>query len=171
MKAKEKYIALLKNQLEKLNSPAFDLASWKKATVMILGSLFGEKDPHTQAIESIEYEYSSWSLRDESGTKDPVKVTCKETLEAIINELELSDTIATVSSTGKSNLNFIWEAFENELTGAKTKELKKLLLEEKNPDLKNTGIDIILQELTDDTKRNILKQILMSEELKNWFEK
>jgi len=171
MRAKEKYIALLKNQLEKLSSPAFDLASWKKATVMILSSLFGENDAHTQAIESIEYEYSSWSLRDESGTKDPVKETCKETLEAIINELELSDTISAKSNADTSDLNFIWEAFEDELTGSKLKTLKKLLTEEKNPDLKNTGIDIILQELPDDANRNILKQILLSEELKNWFEK
>ena len=43
--------------------------------------------------------------------------------------------------------------------------------EEKNPDLKNTNIDIILQELPDETKRNILKQILLSEELKEWFSK
>ncbi len=170
MKPKEKYIALLKNQLDKLNSTAFDLAAWKKSTILILSSAFGSGNVRTKAIESIEYEYNSWSLRDESGTKDPIKIICKETLLAIIDEIELSDTLI-INNTGEEStyLGFIWDAFENELTGSKSKLLKKTVLEEKNPNLKSTNIDIILQELPDETKRNILKQILLSEELKKWL--
>jgi len=170
MEAKDKYIALLNEQLNKLNSTAFDLAAWKKSTILILSSVFGSGNVRTKAIESIEYEYNSWSLRDESGTKDPIKIICKETLQAIISEIELSDTFIIQSSeSDNTSLAFIWEAFENELTGSKSKALKKILSEEKNPNLKNTNIDIILQELPDETKRNILKQILLSEELKKWF--
>ncbi len=170
MKPKDKYLALLGEQLEKLNSTTFDLAAWKKSTILILSSVFGSGNVRTKAIESIEYEYNSWSLRDETGTKDPIKIICRETLQAIINEIELSDTfIIHTTDSGSANLAFIWEAFENELTGSKSKSLKNILLEEKNPNLKNTNIDIILQELPDETKRNILKQILLSEELKKWF--
>ncbi len=169
MKPKEKYIALLKNQLDKLNSPTFDLAAWKKSTILILSSIFGAGDVRTYAIESIEYEYNSWSLRDESGSKDPVRIICRETLLAIIDEIELSDTFIVPTREENMNLAFIWEAFENELTGSNSKLLKKTVLEEKNPNLRNTNIDIILQELPDETKRNILKHILLSEELKKWF--
>ncbi len=172
MKPKEKYIALLSEQLDKLNSTTFDLTAWKKSTVLILSSIFGTNNVRTKAIESIEYEFNSWSLRDESGTKEPLKIICKETLQSIISEIELSDTfIIHETNTDRASLDFIWEAFENELTGSKSKALKKTVAEEKNPDLKNTNIDIILQELPDETKRNILKQILLSEELKEWFSK
>jgi len=170
MESKNKYLALLNEQLDKLNSTAFDLAAWKKSTTLILSSVFGSDNVRTKAIESIEYEYNSWSLRDESGTKDPIKIVCRETLQAVINEIELSDTfIAHTTVNDSTDLTFIWEAFENELTGSKSKSLKKILTEEKNQNLKNTNIDIILQELPDETKRDILKQILLSEELKKWF--
>lgn len=170
MNNKDKYISLLKEQLIKLDSPNFDLAAWKKSTILILSTIFGENNIRTKSIESIDYEYNSWSLRDESGSKDPVKVICSETLQSIIKEIELSDDIFH-RPEDSSDLSFIWEAFENELTGSKSKALKKILSEEKNSDIRNTEIDIILQELPDQTKRNILKQILLSSELKKWFSK
>ncbi len=169
MNDKEKYISLLNEQLKKLDSSSFDLSAWKKSTTLILSSLFGPNNVRTKAIESIEYEFNSWSLRDETGSKDPVKLICRETLQVIINEIELSDTIFIHNSDNGISLSFIWEVFENELTGAKSKDLKKILTDEKNNDIKNTEIDIILQELPDDTKRNILKHILLSKELKAWF--
>ena len=170
MNNKDKYISLLKEQLIKLDSPNFDLAAWKKSTILILSTIFGENNIRTKSIESIDYEYNSWSLRDESGSKDPVKVICSDTLQSIIKEIELSDDIFH-RPEDSSDLSFIWEAFENELTGSKSKALKKILSEEKNSDIRNTEIDIILQELPDQTKRNILKQILLSSELKKWFSK
>jgi RNA recognition motif-containing protein len=170
MNDREKYLSLLKKQLDKLDSAVFDLAAWKRSTVMILSSIFGTSDARTKTIESIEYEYNSWSLRDETGSKDPIKDIFRETLQTIINEIELSDTFATYSENS-SDVGFIWEAFENELTGAKSKALKRVLTEEKNNDIRNTEIDIILQELPDDTKRNILKHILLSEKLKLWLSK
>jgi hypothetical protein len=170
MNEKEKYIRLLNDQLEKLDTKVFDLTAWKRSTILILSSIYGPNDPRTRAIETIEHEYNSWSLRDESGSKDPVKVICRDTIQTIINEIELSDDL--IEQTAKStDPGFIWEAFENELTGSKSKALKKLLTEEKNNDIRNTEIDIILQELPDGTKRNILKHILLSDELKLWLSK
>ena len=170
MNEKEKYIRLLNDQLKKLETKAFDLSAWKRSTTLILSSIYGPNDPRTKAVETIEYEYNSWSLRDESGSKDPVKVICSDTIQTIINEIELSDDL-TLQKSNSYDPGFIWEAFENELTGAKTKALKKLLTEEKNNDIRNTEIDIILQELPDETKRNILKHILLSDELKLWLSK
>lgn len=170
MNNKDKYISLLKEQLNKLDSPGFDLSAWKRSTILILSTIFGENNIRTKSIETIDYEYNSWSLRDETGSKDPVKVICRETLEAIINEIELSDNIELTSTTKPVDLSFIWEAFENELTGAKLKELRRILSTKNNADIKNTEVDIILQELPDETKRNILKQILLSKELKDWLQ-
>jgi len=169
MKPKDKYITLLKGQLDKLDSKSFDLAAWKRSTIMILSSVFGPNNVRTKAIESIEHEYNSWSLRDESGSKDPVKIICRETLQAIINEIELSDTLIIHHEESDTDLGFIWESFENELTGAKSKALRNILTKENNHDIRNTEIDILLQELPDETKRNILKRILLSEELKKWL--
>ncbi|NPA36328.1 MAG: hypothetical protein GXO47_05715 [Chlorobi bacterium] len=168
MNTKNKYIELLNRQLEKLEEPNFELSAWKRSTILILSSIFGENNFRTRSIETIEYEYSSWSLRDESGNKDPVKAICKETLQTIISEIELSDNFSEKPSNN-TNLHFIWEAFENALTGAKSKELKRTLTEEQNEELKKTETDLILQKLPDDTKKNILKQILLSGELKDWL--
>ncbi len=85
MKPKEKYIVLLSEQLDKLNSTTFDFTAWKKSTVLLMSSIFGVNNVRTKAIESIEYEFNSWSLRDESGTKNPLIIICRETLQSIIN--------------------------------------------------------------------------------------
>ncbi len=169
MKPKDKYITLLKEQIDKLDSKTFDLTAWKQSTILILSSAFGQNDVRIKAIESIEYEYSSWSLRDESGNKDPIKILCRETLQTIIKEIELSDSFVSGHDNCDTDLGFIWEAFENDLTGARSKALKKLLSEENNQDIKNTEIDILLQELPDETKRSILKHILLSEEIRKWL--
>lgn len=170
MEQKEKYLALLNEQLEKINSKSFDLIAWKKSTALLVANLFGQEDTRTRSIDSIEYEYNSWSLRDESGTTDPVKVLCKETLQTIIQELKLTDILELPDKyTDQTDLQFIWEAFEDELTGARLKKLRKELTETSNAELKLAEIDILLQELPEETKRNIIRKILSSESLKKWL--
>lgn len=109
MSQKESYITLLKEQLQKVDERTFDLSSWKKATCLVLESYLGMHAPQIKAIEKIDYAYSSWALRDESGVSDPVKTDCKSTLSMIIREMEMTADKST-QDTGESgaDLNFVW---------------------------------------------------------------
>ena len=85
-----KEVELLQAQMDKLKAKDFDLDAWKQYTVVLLSRIFGEHNPKIRQIEKIEYDFSSWSLRDTSG-KSAYMETCKklgrEVLQASIDEL------------------------------------------------------------------------------------
>ncbi len=87
----KKEISILKKQIERLEVKDFDLEAWKKFTIVMLARIFGNTSEKIRQIESIEYEYSSWSLRDTSGSSEYLE-SCKKLgrkiLEASIEELE-----------------------------------------------------------------------------------
>lgn len=171
MSHKDSYITLLKEQLTKIDDRSFDLSSWKKATCVVLESYLGMNAPQVKAIEKIDYAYSSWTLRDESGATDPVKRNCKTTLSMIIQELELIDDTApqqTATTTTETDLSFVWIPLEDELTGASLKRLKALLTES---NVEPTEIEKFLKDLPGQTTINILQSILISESFKNWITK
>src|SRR5690606_7883274 len=90
----EKEIALLKQQIERLDEKRFDLGAWKNRTILFLERLFGNDSPKLKMINDLHYDYSSWSLRDTAAEgsardKDPVRIQAKEILEATIAELEM----------------------------------------------------------------------------------
>ena len=60
---------LLKQQIDKLSDKDFDLQGWKKYTIIILTRIFGEKSEKIRMVDKLEYEFSSWSLRDASGNE------------------------------------------------------------------------------------------------------
>lgn len=86
-----KEIHILQTQISELNKKDFDLEAWKQHTVIILSRIFGSTDIRIQQIKNLEYDYSSWALRDTSGKStylDSCKKLGKEILEASIQELE-----------------------------------------------------------------------------------
>ncbi len=161
MDTKASYIQLLDQQLEAIENRDFDLNAWKKSTILLVSSCFGSHSHQVAAIEKIDYAYSSWSLRDESGTSDPVKTDCKLTLKTIIEELKLQDQSSTEQQSG--SLDFLWAPFEDELTGATFKQLKNIL---SNANLSDDEIEMFLKNLPSQTVVNIIKSILLSSELK-----
>ena len=89
----EKYISILKIQLQKLDEKDFDFEAWKMATVIVLNRIFGPRDVKIRQLENIRVEYgSSWSMRAVSGSFDPVLSARKqggEIVRVAIEELEL----------------------------------------------------------------------------------
>lgn len=131
--------------------------------------VFGLNAPQVKAIEKIDYAYSSWALRDESGATDPVKTACRSTLEVIIREVELMDTYPT--ETEKSpltdkELNFIWDSFENELTGASVKKLKQLLLA---TEIQPLEVEKFLKDLPGQTTVTLLQAIISAPQFTKWL--
>lgn len=162
------YLNLLQQQLSKIDDREFDLISWKKATILLTASCFGSNSPQVAALDKIDYAYSSWALRDESGTTDPVKTDCKTTLFTIIEELKIKlETSTELSNAGDlNNLSFLWLPFEDELTGASLKRLKALITK---ANVSEDEVQMFLKDLPNQTLINIIQQMLMSKEFKQWI--
>lgn len=90
---KDKYIKLLKTQIEKLDVENFDIEAWKGSAIVIMGRIFGAGDMKVKHLTDLRVDYgSSWSMRAVSGNYDPVesaKHQCREILEVAIHEIEL----------------------------------------------------------------------------------
>ncbi len=80
-------IALLNERLKKLEERNFDWAAWKRGTLLVLEKIFGKESIYVSELTRTDYEYSSWSLRDTSGSGDPVKASCRELLQICITDV------------------------------------------------------------------------------------
>ncbi|MBN2635180.1 MAG: hypothetical protein JXR61_02840 [Prolixibacteraceae bacterium] len=155
----EKEIALLKEQIERLNEKKFDLEAWKNHTVIFLERIFGKENSKIKMIKSLAYDYSSWSLRDTAAAgktkdKDPVRLQAEEILEAAILELE-SLGLPDLTPTKEK----IWLLLEDELTGKQLKELEKLA--GSNDSDKKENMEKIISELGNEKMASIIIQLLM----------
>ncbi|HNU76767.1 MAG: hypothetical protein WBK43_09305 [Prolixibacteraceae bacterium] len=154
----EKEIALLKEQIERLNEARFDLEAWKNQTIIFLERIFGKESSKVRLIRELHYDYSSWSLRDASGvgkSKDPVKFQAQGILTATIEELEKLGLPG-----GKSENLRLTELLEDELTGKQMKEIENLVGSEL-PD-KEEKIAKILESLEKQDLAVMLARLLMS---------
>jgi len=127
----EKEIALINKQLESLTAKNFDLEAWKSHTIIFLERIFGKESTKVRMIKELNYNYSSWSLRDAAGTgkaSDPVKLKAREVLEATKLELEHLG----VPKQEEENLK-IWSLLEEEMTGKQIREIK-LILQSEEPE-------------------------------------
>jgi len=127
----ENEIALINKQLESLTAKNFDLEAWKSHTIIFLERIFGKESSKVRMIKELNYNYSSWSLRDAAGTgkdSDPVILKAREILEATKLELQYLG----VPKQEEENLK-IWELLEEEMTGKQIREIK-LILQSEEPD-------------------------------------
>lgn len=143
-----KKIAALTELLTSIESGKFDLEAWKLKASIVLKKIFGESDEKARLIEQLQYNFSSWSLRDHSGGKqhDPVKTKASEIIEAGILELQLQE-----------NEDPIIKALNENLSGKKYAKLLELIGNKDNKGIKN-----LVTNLDNDTKEQLLTQILLS---------
>lgn len=154
----EKEIALLKEQVERLNEKKFDLEAWKNHTIIFLERIFGKDSTKIKMIKNLAYDYSSWSLRDTAAVgktkdKDPVRLQAEEILGAAIIELETLG--LPKANEGKDK---IWELLEDDLTGKQLKELEKFVGSE-NPESQEK-LEKIIEELGTKKLVSIIIQML-----------
>jgi hypothetical protein len=169
----KKEISILKKQIERLDIKTFDLEAWKKFTIVMLARIFGDTSEKIRQIESIEYDYSSWALRDTSGTSsylDSCKKLGRKILEASIAELE---TFGLPDQSGDDDRFFriIIEALQDELKGSQFRELKDIILKtEKEKDMKDK-VREILNDYDTGVPVDILTSILTNKVFKNELSK
>ncbi|NCC73637.1 MAG: hypothetical protein EOM06_09595 [Sphingobacteriia bacterium] len=161
----EQYIALLRKQIEKLETKNFDLNAWKAHTAILLGRIFGEDSQKVRQIEKIEYEFNSWSLRDTTGYSeylDSCKKLGREVLEASISELDLLGLPQNINETGKINPAVVLDALNDELKGSQFRQLLRALQADSNAEEKRRQVDEIIREMGETSTRKILGNILLN---------
>ena len=156
----EKQIAILREQLAKLDEKKFDLDAWKTHTLIFLERIFGKDNSKLKLIQDLHYDYSSWSLRDTAAAgktkdKDPVKMRASEILEATILELE---TLGLPE--GEEEQQKLWKLLQDELTGKQVKEIDALLKSDDNEKAKK--ISEILENLEKENLSLLIAKLLLS---------
>lgn len=156
----DKEIALLKEQISRLDDKKFDLEAWKNRTIIFLERIFGKENSKIKMIQNLHYDYSSWSLRDtfaggSAKDKDPVRIQAKEILDAVISELE-----SLGLPQQKHEKLKIKELLEDELTGKQMKELEIIL--KSGEQKKEEKIQEILEGLEKENLASIISKLLTS---------
>ncbi len=81
-------VLMLEERRKKLEHKTFDWAAWKKGTLLVLKNIFGEKNHYYKQLNDLEYEYNSWSLRDNSGSNDSIKTSCSDLIDICIIDVK-----------------------------------------------------------------------------------
>ena len=156
----EQEIALLKEQLARLDEKKFDLEAWKNHTLIFLERIFGRESSKLNLIKGLHYDYSSWNLRDTAAAgktkdKDPVKMQAREILTATIAELEKLGLPQNKPENEK-----LWKLLQDELTGKQIREIETIL--KSKDDNKAEKINDILESITKENLAIIITQLLIS---------
>lgn len=143
-----KQIVILNELQTALNQNNFDLEAWKFKANIVLGKIFGIDDAKLKMVEKLQYNFSSWTLRDHSGGKqhDPIKNQAKEIIEAALLEIELNSTE-----------NPVLKEFEKNLTGSKFATLKSIKEQNNKQALSN-----FLDEIDQNSKNDIIINLILN---------
>jgi len=156
----EKEIALLKEQLARLDEKKFDFDAWKNHTLIFLERIFGKDNSKLILIKELHYDYSSWNLRDTAAAgktkdKDPVKMQAREILTATITELEKLGLPKNKLETEK-----IWVLLKDELTGKQAKEIEVILNSDDSNKIEN--ISKTLEKLGAENLSRVIAKLLIN---------
>ncbi len=155
---------LLKQQIDKLSDKDFDLQGWKKYTIIILTRIFGEKSEKIRMVDKLEYEFSSWSLRDASGNEsyeEGTKKLAREILQAAIDEIDAFGIPESEVYSSDQTIEELLSLLLDELKGSQVKQLKSILSSRESKDEKQRKIKEMLEELGEYESYNILSSMLM----------
>lgn len=161
-----KEIKLLEQQIEKLSAPDFDFDAWKKFSLIILSRVFGSDDAKIKQLENIDFEFTSWSLRDASGNEsyeEGSKKLATEVLKAAIDELNIygMPNIDKDNSdkTTRELLNIILDEFK----GSQVKELSKILSSRDSKAEKKRRVKELIEEIGEFGSYDIISNILTNQ--------
>lgn len=166
-----KEIKLLESQIEKLTAKDFDLDAWKQYTIVLLSRIFGEHDPKIKQVEKIEYDFSSWALRDTSG-KSSYMDTCKklgrEILQASVDELKVFG-LPDISSDDEKYvpIKAIIEALEEELKVSQIRKIRDIVNSDKDSEEKIKALKDLIHPMDKEITENIVLMLLSHESLKH----
>jgi len=164
-----KEIQLLEQQIKRLDEKDFELEAWKKYTIVILARIFGPRDEKIRQIEKLEYEFTSWSLRDASGNEsyeEGTKKLAREILQAAIDELKIFGVPEKKEEENQSDktIQDFLNILLDEMKGSQVKQLKTILSSRENKEEKRRQIRELLSGISENEVYEILISMLMHPE-------
>jgi hypothetical protein len=168
----DKQIELIKKQLDKIDSPDFDLEGWKSSSIVILSRIFGDGYSGIKALENIKYSGGGFGdvLWD---NLTACKKQGKDILGACVTELETfgqpepkknENSSININLTQNQNqtvnLTLLISALEDELTISQFKEVNELMKAEEPKSEKKKKIIEKIKSFGSDVASNILANIL-----------
>ncbi|MBP6977044.1 MAG: hypothetical protein PHD61_04020 [Bacteroidales bacterium] len=165
----EKEVQLLKKLVEKLDDKNFNLDAWKSSAMIILARIFGENSQKLRQIEKIEYDYSSWSMRDTRGISyiQTCKKLGRQILETTILELE---TLGLPPVESPKDVTFdaqpVIQAFEEVLTASQSREVRALLQSTEEDEVIRLNLIDKFKVLGLEVAPKILANILLNKEIR-----
>lgn len=164
MESKKEIIKLLQEQLENIDSKNFNLDSWKKYNHLLLSRIFGADDEKVKQIDLLEYEHSSWSLRDASGNDSylgKTKKLAKEIIKASMDEITVfglkSKNNEAIDEEATKLINYVFD----ELKGSQIKEINTVLKGDLSSEEKKRQIYEIIADLDDRTKDELITNMIV----------
>lgn len=156
----DKEVTILKEQIDKLEAKDFDLEAWKIYTINILERIFGPDSHKIEQVKELKYDFSSWSLRDTSGSAGSIKKKASVILESSVNELEQFGLPKKDTTKNENPTESLLGVFEDELKGSQFKRLKEIL---KIDDLKEkkARLSELFRELDNDEREALLINIML----------
>ena len=159
----KKEIQLLQDQITNLDNKGFELESWKIYTIGLLDRIFGHNSLKIDQMKELKYDFSSWSLRDTSGSPDSIKKKARVIIESAIREIEHFGLPDTEKNKSEESTNLIAEILKDELKGSEYKHMMKIINENKSEDVKSEFLSEFIGNLDAETRDqiifNLLKQI------------
>ncbi|TLX74075.1 hypothetical protein E9993_13330 [Labilibacter sediminis] len=166
----EKELQLLHQRLHKIEERGFDLISWKAGTIAVLDSILGPDNLKRKLIEEIDFQNSSWSLRDTTGDVDSVKKICADIMETIIMEVETLGIAEKIVPDHKEevgeNFKMIEDAIRKELSQSQMDELLDLL---RNEDVNHTNVMDKIKRFGYEVGPKIVASIILNPNFKKQF--
>lgn len=142
-------VEILNQLLKAIDQKNFDLSVWKIKTNLLIKKLFGEADDKLKLIDALHYDYSSWSLRDQSGSKqaDAVKEQARGIIEAAIMELSVSSS------------NDVINELRNDLTGSQLDQLQQLI---KQTNVDEKALADFFSKISPEVKDRVLARLILN---------
>ncbi len=137
-----------------LDQKPFDWVAWKRGTLLVLQNIFGTDSAYYKQLAQTDYEYSSWSLRDASGSSDPVKSSCLDLLDICQTDL-MSHQEGNVSTPEK-----MAKLLSQYLTASQISEIMEVTRSEVPPHQKNEQIGEILKAFSPELSTKVLVELI-----------
>ncbi len=167
-----KEIDLIKKQIAALDDEDFDLKAWKAYTTVLLERIFGPQSRKIKEIESIHYDFGSWTLRDTAGNRAETE-GCKEQgrkiLEAAIYELKSFGVPESNNLSKQGIFSIVQKAMEEELKISQYHEIIAIIKSDEKFEGKKDNIVKKFSAYRQELAERIFANIILNEEISRQF--
>jgi len=180
----DKYIQALRTVENPIINSGYDLQTWQTKTVNIISRIYGAESKQEEQLKEIKFKgYPRYGIVNRNSPSNMsgggnngkhCEKQANEIINSFISDLEtfgLPEPIPQEKNSGINisvnqsqnqtvNVNVIWEAIKEELTGKQLKEVEEIINDSDEPDSKKRRIFDKLKSFGTDVASNIIAGLL-----------